>query len=49
MSFCQKVTSADQQARIRQKTFSDDVMLRLGQRSTDRDVWLWVPRGTTHN
>ena len=24
-------------------------MLPLGQRSTDRDVWLWVPSGTSHN
>jgi hypothetical protein len=30
-------------------TFSDGVMLQLGQRSTDRDVWLWVPTGTSHS
>jgi len=24
-------------------------MLQLGQRSADRDVWLWVPSGTSHN
>jgi hypothetical protein len=24
-------------------------MLQLGQRSSDRDVWLWVPAGTSHN
>jgi hypothetical protein len=24
-------------------------MLQLGQRSTERDVWLWVPNGTSHN
>ncbi|MFU8886243.1 MAG: hypothetical protein ACNA8O_12400 [Cyanobacteriota bacterium] len=30
-------------------TFPDGVMLQLGQRSTDRDVWLWVPSGTSHN
>jgi len=30
-------------------TFADGVMLQLGQRSTDRDVWLWVPTGTTHS
>jgi hypothetical protein len=30
-------------------TFPDGVMLQLGQRSTDRDVWLWVPTGTSHN
>jgi hypothetical protein len=24
-------------------------MLQLGQRSTERDVWLWVPAGTGHN
>ena len=24
-------------------------MLQLGQRSSDRDVWLWVPLGTSHN
>jgi hypothetical protein len=30
-------------------TRSDGVMLQLGQRSTDRDVWLWVPTGTSHN
>jgi len=24
-------------------------MLQLGQRSSDRDVWLWVPSGTSHN
>jgi hypothetical protein len=32
-----------------QVTFPDGVMLQLGQRSTDRDVWLWVPAGTGHN
>jgi hypothetical protein len=30
-------------------TFPDGVMLQLGQRSTDRDVWLWVPTGTSHS
>jgi hypothetical protein len=30
-------------------TRTDGVMLQLGQRSTDRDVWLWVPAGTSHN
>jgi hypothetical protein len=30
-------------------TRPDGVMLQLGQRSTDRDVWLWVPSGTSHN
>jgi hypothetical protein len=25
------------------------VMLQLGQRSSERDVWLWVPAGTNHN
>ena len=30
-------------------TFPDGAMLQLGQRSTDRDVWLWVPTGTTHS
>ncbi|MEI7951959.1 MAG: hypothetical protein WCH37_04680, partial [Synechococcaceae cyanobacterium ELA182] len=29
-------------------TRSNGVMLQLGQRSTDRDVWLWVPTGTSH-
>jgi hypothetical protein len=29
-------------------TRPDGVMLQLGQRSTDRDVWLWVPSGTSH-
>ena len=24
-------------------------MLQLGQRCSDRDVWLWVPAGTSHN
>ena len=24
-------------------------MLQLGQRSSERDVWLWVPAGTGHN
>jgi hypothetical protein len=24
-------------------------MLQLGQRSSERDVWLWVPAGTNHN
>jgi hypothetical protein len=27
----------------------DGVMLQLGQRSNERDVWLWVPSGTSHN
>jgi hypothetical protein len=27
----------------------DGVMLQLGQRSSERDVWLWVPSGTSHN
>ena len=30
-------------------TRPDGVMLQLGQRSTERDVWLWVPAGTSHN
>jgi len=30
-------------------TLPDGVMLQLGQRSSDRDVWLWVPAGTSHN
>ena len=30
-------------------TRPDGVMLQLGQRSTERDVWLWVPSGTSHN
>jgi hypothetical protein len=30
-------------------TRPDGVMLQLGQRSSDRDVWLWVPAGTSHN
>jgi hypothetical protein len=30
-------------------TRPDGVMLQLGQRSTDRDVWLWVPAGTGHS
>jgi hypothetical protein len=30
-------------------TFADGVMLQLGQRSTNRDVWLWVPSGTVPN
>ncbi|MCX5969696.1 MAG: hypothetical protein NTV57_19090 [Cyanobacteria bacterium] len=30
-------------------TRPDGVMLQLGQRSTDRDVWLWVPAGTSHD
>jgi hypothetical protein len=30
-------------------TFADGVMLQLGQRSTDRDVWLWLPNGTSHS
>ena len=30
-------------------THPDGVMLQLGQRSADRDVWLWVPSGTSHN
>jgi len=25
------------------------VILQLGQRSSERDVWLWVPSGTSHN
>ncbi|MCX5969731.1 MAG: hypothetical protein NTV57_19285 [Cyanobacteria bacterium] len=29
-------------------TRPDGVMLQLGQRSTDRDVWLWVPSGISH-
>ena len=47
MSNGHKATSASNQTRIRQKTFRDGVMLQLGQRSTDRDAWLWVPNGTT--
>ncbi len=30
-------------------TRPNGVMLQLGQRSTERDVWLWVPAGTSHN
>jgi hypothetical protein len=30
-------------------TRPDGVMLELGQRTSDRDVWLWVPAGTSHN
>jgi len=30
-------------------TRPDGVMLQLGQRSSDRDVWLWIPAGTSHN
>jgi hypothetical protein len=30
-------------------TRPDGVMLQLGQRSSERDVWLWVPTGTGHN
>jgi hypothetical protein len=30
-------------------TRSDGVMIQLGQRSSDRDVWLWVPTGISHN
>jgi hypothetical protein len=30
-------------------TRPDGVMLQLGQRSSDRDAWLWVPAGTCHN
>jgi hypothetical protein len=30
-------------------TRPDGVMLQLGQRSSDRDVWLWLPAGTSHN
>jgi hypothetical protein len=30
-------------------TRPDGVMLQLGQRSTERDVWLWVPSGNSHN
>jgi hypothetical protein len=30
-------------------SFPDGVLLQLGQRSTNRDVWLWVPTGTSHN
>jgi hypothetical protein len=40
MSNGHKATGASQQARFRLETFSDGVMLQLGQRSTDRDVWL---------
>jgi hypothetical protein len=29
-------------------TRPDGVMLQLGQRSSERDVWLWVPAGTSH-
>ena len=25
------------------------MLLQLGQRSSDRDVWLWVPTGISHN
>jgi hypothetical protein len=31
------------------ETRPDRVMLQLGQRSSDRDVWLWVPVGTSRN
>jgi hypothetical protein len=44
-----KAKDASQQARFRLVTFIDGVMLQLGQRSTDRDVWLWVPTGTSHS
>jgi len=27
----------------------DGLVLQLGQRSSDRDVWLWVPSSTGHN
>jgi hypothetical protein len=27
----------------------DGQMLQLGQRSSERDVWLWVPAGTSHS
>lgn len=30
-------------------TRPDGVMLQLGQRSTERDVWLWVPAVSSHN
>jgi len=30
-------------------TRPDGVILQLGQRSIERDVWLWVPSGTSHN
>ena len=30
-------------------TRPDGVMLQLGQRSADRDVWLWLPSGTSHS
>jgi hypothetical protein len=30
-------------------TFPDGMMLQLGQRSTDRDVWLWVPTSTSYS
>jgi hypothetical protein len=30
-------------------TRPNGVMLQLGQRSSERDVWLWVPAGTNHN
>ena len=35
-----KATRARKYARIWQESFSDEVMLQLGHRSTDRDVWL---------
>ena len=44
-----KATGASQPTRFRLETFPDGVMLQLGQRSTDRDVWLWVPTGTSHS
>jgi hypothetical protein len=30
-------------------TRPDGVMLQLGQRSSERDMWLWMPAGTNHN
>ena len=40
-----KATGAIQQACFRLKTFNNGVMLELGQRSTDRDVWVWILTG----
>ena len=43
-------TCEDKQVRwLLQGWRPDGVLLQLGQRSSDRDVWLWVPTGTSHN
>jgi hypothetical protein len=44
-----KATDASQQARFRLVPFIDGVMLQRGQRSTDRDAWLWLPSGTSNS